>query len=93
MTLNLKKQDRIGIITAIAITVISVGFVMVGTGSEDMPQKQAQNIEIIEFGGITDTKESIKILLESKSVDLDTSKGFLRKCGLRDFNHKWDWSI
>lgn len=75
---NLKKQDTVGIITAIAITVISVGFAMIGTMPTDMPQKQAQNIEIIEFGGITDTKESIKILLEGKSVDLDTSSGFLK---------------
>ena len=75
---NLKKQDTMGIMAAIAITVISVGFVMIGTASENMPQKQAQNIEIIEFGGITDTKESIKILLENKSIDLDTSDGLLR---------------
>lgn len=78
MTHNLKKQDTMGIIAAIAITAVSVGFVMVGTTPADMPQKQAQNIEIIGFGGITDAKESIKILLESKSVDLDTTDGFIR---------------
>lgn len=75
---HLKKQDTIGIIAAIAITIISVGFAMVGNTPVDMPQKQAQNIEIIGFGGITDAKESIKISLVSKSIDLDTSKGFLR---------------
>ncbi|ABX12600.1 hypothetical protein [Nitrosopumilus maritimus] len=75
---NLKKQDTIGIIAAIAITIVSVGFAIAGTAPTDMPQKQAQNIEVIGFGGITDAKESIKILLESKSIDLDTSNGFIR---------------
>ncbi|WP_428324346.1 hypothetical protein [Nitrosopumilus sp.] len=78
MTHNLKKQDTVGIIAAIAITIVSVGFAMVGNTPVDMPQKQAENIEIIGFGGITDAKESIKILLESKSIDLDTSNGFIR---------------
>jgi len=78
MTHNLKKQDSIGIIAAITITIVSVGFAMVGNTSADMPQKQVQNIEIIGFRGITYAKESIKTSLNSKSIDLDTSNGFLR---------------
>ncbi len=79
MSYNLKKQDTFGIFAAIAITAISVGFVLVGnTFYADGAQNQVQNTEIIGIGGMTDVKESINISFNNKSIDLDSSDGLLR---------------
>ena len=79
MIQGIKNQDKIGIITSIGISVLAVGFGFFGnTAIEGQPPIQGQNIEVIGIGGITDIKESIKISMDSSSIDLDTTDGQFR---------------
>ena len=79
MTQGMKNQDKLGIFTAIGISILAVGFGFFGnTVIEEQTPIQGQNIEIIGIGGITDTRESIKISFDSPSIDLDSTDGLFR---------------
>jgi hypothetical protein len=72
-----KNQELLGIFSTVVITSIAILFGM----SEIMDSDntiQNQNIEIIEIGGMTEVKESIKISFDSQTMDLDSSDGLFR---------------
>jgi len=75
----LKNQDVLGIFSAVGITSIAVLLVFSGNMmSDDVNQKQVENIEIVGIGGMTDIKESIKISFDNQTIDLDSSDGLFR---------------
>ncbi len=74
----MKNQDKLGIFAAIGISIFAVGFGFFGTTMDNQDPIQGQNIEVIGIGGITDIKESIKISMDSSSIDLDTTDGLFR---------------
>mgnify|MGYP003990484267 FL=1 len=72
-----RNQEILGIFSTVAITSIAILFGISETmDSENIVQNQ--NIEIIEIGGITEVKESIKISFDSQTMDLDSSDGLFR---------------
>ena len=73
----MKNQDKLGIFTAIGISIFALGFGLFGNSSYE-EQNSIQNQEIIGIGGLTDIKESIKISMDSSSIDLDTTDGLFR---------------
>ena len=79
MSQGMKNQDKLGIFTAIGISIIAVGFGFFGSTAIDQQIPiQGDNIEIIGIGGITDIKESIKISFDSPTINLDTTDGLFR---------------